>query len=105
MMGSRCATTLMKDYFIYIIINQRNTVLYVGMTNDIARRMYEHKNKITKGFASKYNIDKLVYIEQCYDPQSAIEREKEIKRLHRKNKIKLIELENPNWEDLSGDLI
>jgi putative endonuclease len=94
-----------KKYWIYIATNQRNTVLYTGITNNIARRIYEHKNKITKGFTSKYNIDKLIYIEEYSDPEEAIAREKQIKAGSQKNKIQLIEKLNPQWRNLSDGLI
>jgi putative endonuclease len=75
-------------------------VLYTGVTNDIARRAYEHRNKLIKGFSSKYNLTKLVYVEHTNDVYSAIAREKQIKGFLRSKKIKLIESMNPKWEDL-----
>jgi putative endonuclease len=83
--------------------NKINSVLYVGVTNNLARRVYEHKNKLTDGFTKKYNINKLVFFEMTNDIKSAIAREKEIKGWLRIKKIKLIETVNPGWEDLSGD--
>ncbi|MEK9183396.1 MAG: GIY-YIG nuclease family protein [Patescibacteria group bacterium] len=94
-----------NKYWMYIVTNQRNTVLYTGITNDIDRRIYEHKNKIVKGFTAKYNIDKLVYIEEYSNPEEAIAREKQIKAGSRKNKIQLIKKSNPHWRDLSDELI
>jgi putative endonuclease len=81
--------------------NKNNTVLYTGITNDLQRRVYEHKNKIIKGFTSKYNIDKLVYYEVTNDINSGIKREKQIKAGSRKKKVELIEKENKNWDDIS----
>lgn len=96
---------MLKKYWIYIATNQRNTVLYTGITNNIARRIYEHKNKIVRGFTSKYNIDKLIYIEEYSNPEEAIAREKQIKAGSRKHKNQLIEKLNPQWSDLSAGLI
>ena len=88
-------------YFTYIMTNQYNTVLYIGVTNDLERRVYEHKNKLIAGFTSKYNINKLVYYEYTTDVYAAIEREKQWKKWSRQKKIKLIERLNPLWLDLS----
>ena len=92
----------MSNYYLYIITNKHNTVLYVGITNDVMRRMYEHKKKLVKGFSSKYNCSKLVYFESSQDVKSIIQREKEIKKWRREKKIILIEKMNPNWIDLSN---
>lgn len=78
-------------------------MIYTGMTNDIRRRIYEHKNKINDGFTKKYNINKLVYYEEFPDPSSAIRREKQLKNWHRDWKINVIERSNPTWMDLSND--
>lgn len=93
----------MKDhnYYVYIMTNKHNTVLYTGVTNDLNRRVYEHKNKILKGFTAKYNINKLVYYEHTTDVEAAIFREKQIKAGSRAKKIALIEGMNSQWEDLS----
>ena len=91
----------MKTYYVYIITNQNNNVLYTGITSNIEKRMYEHKNKIINGFSSKYNLTKLVYVEQCGDANEAISYEKKIKGVTRSRKIELIEESNKNWEDLS----
>ena len=88
-------------YYVYIITNKNNYVLYTGITNNIERRLYEHKNKLIDGFTKKYNVYKLVYYEQTSDVESAILREKQIKGWIRLRKIKLIESLNPFWEDLS----
>ncbi len=90
-----------KTYYVYILTNHSKT-LYTGMTNDLKRRLYEHKNKLVQGFTSKYNIEKLVYFESTGDVKAAIIREKQIKGWLRKKKIELIENTNPNWEDLSN---
>lgn len=87
-------------YYIYILTNQHNTVLYTGVTNNLVRRLYEHKNGINKGFTYKYNVHKLVYYEVTDNAEDAILREKAVKKLSRKNKVILIEKFNPNWNDL-----
>ena len=84
--------------------NQYNTVLYTGVTNDIMRRVYEHKERMTKGFTFKYNVEKLVYYEYYEDPIHAITREKQIKAGSREKKNKLIEQMNPEWKDLYEDM-
>ncbi len=90
-----------KTYYVYLITNWNNKVLYIGVTNNLERRLYEHKNKLIKGFTEKYNISKLVYFEQTSDIYSAITREKEIKKWRREKKNNLIESKNKPWEDLS----
>ena len=85
------------QYYVYIMTNKANTVLYIGMTNDIKRRVYEHKNKLIEGFTAKYNINKLVYFESTNDVNSAIEREKVLKKWARIKKINLIEMQNSAW--------
>jgi len=92
-----------KTYFVYAITNWNNKVLYIGMTNNLERRMYEHKNKLLAGFSTTYNLNKLVYFETSNDVISAISREKEIKKWRREKKNILIETANPKWEDLSLD--
>jgi putative endonuclease len=94
-----------KIYYIYILASKKHGTLYVGMTNDLVKRIYEHKHKIFEGFTSKYDVDKLVFFEHTNDVQSAIKREKQLKNWHRQWKINLIEKENPNWEDLYYKLI
>ena len=91
----------MKSYFAYILTNFTNKVLYVGVTNDLIRRIYEHKNKLIKGFTQKYNLTKLVYFEEFSRIEDAIAAEKKIKGWLRFKKIKLIESVNPKWKDLS----
>jgi putative endonuclease len=89
-----------KYFYIYILTNPTNTVTYVGVTNDLVRRVWEHKHKVVPGFTSQYNIDKLVYFEQFSDSYLAIEREKQIKGWRRSKKIALIESGNNSWKDL-----
>ena len=89
------------QYYVYILTNTHKTVLYTGVTNDLVRRVYEHKNHLDKGsFTARYNVEKLVYYEVTSSVEAAIEREKQIKGWNRKHKNKLIESKNPNWEDL-----
>lgn len=92
-------------YFVYILSNQYNTVLYTGMTNDLKRRIYEHKNNLVKGFTQKYCVHKLVYYEWTENVESAIEREKQIKAGSRSKKLALIETYNPNWLDLWDEIV
>jgi putative endonuclease len=93
-----------KLYFVYLLTNKNNNVLYVGLTNHLQRRVYEHKNKLVEGFTCKYNVDKLVYYETTSDVKAAIDREKEIKKWRREKKNMLIEQRNPEWIDLSSNL-
>ena len=89
------------QYYVYILTNAHKTVLYTGVTNDLIRRVYEHKHHLDKGsFTSQYNVENLIYYESTSDAIAAIEREKQIKSWNRKRKIKLIEHRNPNWDDL-----
>lgn len=90
----------MKDYYVYILASKKNGVLYIGVTNNLLRRVYEHKNKLVKGFTEKYFVDKLVYFEQTDSIDAAINREKQLKRWKREWKIELIEKMNPEWKDL-----
>jgi len=89
-----------ESYWIYIMINKNNTVNYTGVTNDLIRKVWEHKNKIFKGFTSKYNINKLVYFEEYYDILEALRREKQIKGWTNKKKMDLIKTINPEFKDL-----
>ena len=95
----------MKDYFVYILTNKTNKVLYIGVTSDLLKRLYEHKNKLVEGFTEKYNVDKLVYYEQTSNIESAIKREKQLKNWHRDWKINIINNFNSNWDDLSNKLL
>jgi putative endonuclease len=92
-----------KQYYVYIL-SSYTRVLYTGVTNDLCRRVYEHKHKATEGFTSKYNVDQLVYYEATADVRSAIAREKQIKGYRREKKVALIEGLNPKWVDLSYEL-
>lgn len=92
-----------KSYYVYIVTNKNNNVLYTGVTNDLQRRIYEHKNKIISGFTEKYNVNKLVYFEETSDIESAILREKQIKSGSRQKKVDLINSCNEEWADLSKD--
>ena len=94
-----------QQFYIYILANKNNTTLYVGVTNNLVRRIYEHKNKLCEGFTKKYNVDKLVYYETCEDALVAIAREKQIKSGSRKKKISLIELMNMEWDELYSSII
>jgi len=93
-----------KYYCVYIITNQRNTVLYTGVSGSIVGRIYHHKNKTVSSFSSKYNLDKLVYYEIHEDINLAIKREKQIKAGNRKKKLELIDKFNPDWKDLYSTL-
>jgi len=89
-----------KNYYIYILASRRNGTLYVGITSDLIKRVWEHKNKIAEGFTSKYNVNKLVHYEKFNDVYDAIQREKRLKEWRRKWKLALIEANNPSWSDL-----
>ncbi len=93
-----------RNYYVYIMTNKGNTVLYTGVTNDLQRRVSEHKAKLTGGFTKRYNVSKLVYYEICDDAESAISREKQIKSGSRQKKIQLIESVNALWGDLYEEL-
>ena len=92
-------------YYVYILANKNNTVLYIGMTNDLRRRLYEHKTEQLDGFTKKYHIHKLVYLEEYSDVDYAIAREKQLKKWLRSKKNSLIETQNPDWDDLGEYLI
>ena len=87
----------------YVITNKKDGVLYIGVSNDLERRMFEHKNKLVEGFSSRYNLDKLIYFEVYQYVSDAIKREKSLKKWKREWEINLIVEENPDWKDLSGD--
>ena len=97
--------TMDKQYYVYILASRRNGTLYIGITSDLIRRIWEHKNKAVAGFSSRYGVDKLVYYEIFDDPENAIKREKRLKFYTRKWKIDLIEKTNPEWKDLYQDII
>ena len=94
-----------KAYYVYLLTNWNNKVMYVGITNDLERRIYEHKEKVVKGFTEKYNVNKLVYYEQTSDVAEALNREKEIKKWRREKKNRLVVNTNPLWRDLSEDYL
>ena len=94
------------NYYIYILSNNRNTVIYTGVTNDLKRRVYTHKKHFDKeSFTAKYNIEKLVYYEETPNIEAAIAREKQIKSWNRNKKYKLIEGKNPKWADLYESIL
>jgi len=95
----------MKDYYVYILASKRNGTLYIGVTNDLVRRVYEYKNNLVKGFTSKYNVHRLVYYEDTNDIDVALNREKQLKKWRRKWKLELIEKMNPDWRDLYNEII
>ena len=90
----------MRNYYVYLMTNWNNKVMYLGVTNDLERRVYEHRNKLLKGFTEKYNINKLVYFEETSNVTAAIAREKEIKKWRREKKNALVQRVNPDWKDL-----
>jgi len=89
-----------RQYYVYILTNKSNKVIYIGVTNDLERRIFEHKNRLVEGFAKRYNLTKLVYYEATDDVESAITREKQLKNWHRDWKISLVNQFNPKWNDL-----
>lgn len=93
----------MKNYYVYIITNFTNSTLYIGVTNNLERRLYEHKNKLVDGFSKRYNFNKLVYFEETTSIETAIEREKQLKSWKRDKKETLIKNINPTWKDLSEE--
>ncbi|HSR19254.1 MAG TPA: GIY-YIG nuclease family protein [Ignavibacteriaceae bacterium] len=94
-----------EQYFIYILASKKNGTLYIGMTNNLINRTYEHKEGLIEGFAKKYNVKTLVYYEITNDVYDAIKREKQLKKWNRKWKIELIEKMNPEWKDLYYELV
>ena len=93
----------MKDYWVYILTSRDNKVMYVGVTNDLVRRLYEHKTKLTGGFTAKYNVHRLVYFESTPSIEAAITREKQLKGWSRAKKNALVATANPDWKDLSEE--
>jgi len=91
-----------RQYYVYIMSNWNHKVMYIGMTNNLARRIYEHKHHMLEGFTDKYNITELIYVEPTTEVYAAIAREKQLKRWRREKKNHLIESMNPNWDDLSA---
>ena len=94
-----------KQYYVYIMTNRGNTALYTGVTNDLKKRVYEHKEKLVDGFTKKYNVNKLVYYEDTENVEGAIEREKKIKGGSRAKKVALVEHINKEWRDLYEEII
>jgi putative endonuclease len=90
----------MKEYYVYMICSKRNGTLYTGVTSDLIKRVYEHKNKLADGFSKKYDVHRLVWYESHETVEEAIVREKQIKKWNRRWKLKLIERDNPEWNDL-----
>ncbi|MBI5206071.1 MAG: GIY-YIG nuclease family protein [Nitrospirae bacterium] len=94
----------MSKYYVYILASKKNGTLYIGVTSDLVKRIYEHKNNLVEGFTKKYNVHNLVHYEIAEDINSAVTREKQLKKWNRDWKIKLIEKSNPVWKDLYSDL-
>jgi len=97
--------TLMKSYYIYLLASKKNGTLYVGITNDLIHRVWQHKNNVHEGFTKKYQVHNLVWYESTNDVDVALHREKQIKKWRRQWKINLIEKENPGWKDLYKELV
>ena len=95
----------MNKYYVYILANKKNGILYIGVTNDLLKRVYEHKNNLVDGFTKKYKVHNLVYYEEAGNANSAITREKQMKKWNRQWKIELIEKDNSEWKDLYISLI
>ena len=95
----------MKQYYVYILTNKQNGTLYIGVTNNLVNRIYQHKNDLVKGFTKKYRLHILVYYEITDDIKTAIAREKQLKKWNRKWKLDLIEKVNPQWKDLYEELM
>ena len=91
----------MNSYYVYILTNWKGNVMYIGVTNDLERRLYEHKHELVEGFTKRYHVHKLVYYEETSDVRAAIEREKQLKNWARAKKNALVETMNPTWKDLS----
>jgi putative endonuclease len=94
-----------KNFYVYILASRRNGTLYIGVTSNLIKRIWEHKNKLAEGFTEQYDVNKLVYYEHFLDIENAINREKRLKKYNRKWKTDLIEKANPDWKDLYRDLI
>ncbi|MFP4312801.1 MAG: GIY-YIG nuclease family protein [Alphaproteobacteria bacterium] len=93
-----------KQYFVYLLASKKNGTLYKGITSNLQQRIWQHKNKVADGFTQKYDVTKLVYFETYDDPENAIKREKRLLKYTRAAKIKLIEKQNPNWNDLYDEI-
>lgn len=103
-LGNQEKYAMKKQGYVYILFNKRNGTLYTGVTSNLVKRVFEHKNKVVEGFTKMYSVDKLGYYEISDSIEAAIVREKQIKAGSRKNKLKLIESINPNWNDLYYDI-
>jgi putative endonuclease len=95
----------MKEYYVYVLASKPHGTIYVGMTNDLIRRIYEHRNDLIESFTKRYGVHRLVHYEQCEDVSAAIWREKRLKKWNRSWKIRLIEATNPEWRDLYPDIL
>ena len=94
-----------RQYYVYILASERNGTLYIGMTNNLARRVWEHRQGSVEGFTKRYNVHRLVYCESFARPLEAIQREKRLKKWNRAWKVRLIESANPDWKDLYGTVM
>ncbi|MEK7581534.1 MAG: GIY-YIG nuclease family protein [Patescibacteria group bacterium] len=94
-----------RSYYIYILTNSRNTTFYIGVTNNLIRRVHEHKEEMLSGFTKKYKLKKLIYFEEYQDPKEAIAREKQLKNWHRDWKLNLIKSTNPDFKDLYAEIL
>ncbi len=94
----------MKAFYVYILCNERNGTLYIGVTSDFIKRIHQHKNKLVAGFTKRYDVKQLVWYEKHQSAESAIRREKQLKKWKRAWKLKLIEKDNPQWDDLYEDI-
>ncbi len=94
-----------RSYYVYTLATRKDGPMYVGVTNDLHRRVYEHKTHVIRGFTNRYNVDRLVYSEVFETPEEAIAREKQLKKWHRSWKVALIERENPEWHDLAEQFV
>ena len=103
--GIQRASATVKQYYVYILASKRNGTLYIGVTSDLLKRIYEHKKDLVDGFTTKYRVHRFVYYEEADDINSAILREKQMKKWNRRWKIRLIEKFNPEWKDLYKDLL
>ena len=95
----------MKQFYVYILSNKKNGTLYIGVTGDLVKRIYEHKNDLVEGFTKKYQVHNLVYFEQTTNVHAALMREKQIKKWNRQWKINLIEKDNPDWLDMYDKIV
>ncbi|MEK7125558.1 MAG: GIY-YIG nuclease family protein [Patescibacteria group bacterium] len=95
----------MRTFYVYIMASQRNGTTYIGVTNNLTRRVYQHRNGLVEGFTKEYKVNRLVYFEEYSDIREALPREKQLKRWKRSWKIELVEKNNPTWRDLYNDLL